>query len=353
MFSIKKLFLGAAFMAGLSAGAGLLQGCEKVECDLCRQKGEKHHVTLDVGGAAIRTKVRGVTMLQESVVRSCRLYVFTQEGYQINNWQADDGLFDFYLTDGIYEFVAVVNLDGLPGTDATRDDLFDVVVPIERNTIDANTGGFVMVGRLEDHVIQGDEKITVEVRRLVSKVSYTVRTAFEGNMAKYPFVVDAIYMTNVAGETNLGLTEPYPAIDGPWYNKMNFDAADTLVRPYPAEMLYGAYHKEMANGDSLTTGHTFYVYPNASEDCRDTTAWQPRCTRFVVRATVNGTPTYYAVTLNPREEGVKSNKHYHLDVTIKGWGTDHPEVNPDDLGTIESTFRIEEWKDSSAISEEF
>lgn len=338
------------FLAMMLPCAMLTLSCEKTQCELCSQEGELRHVTVGLGADAVVTKVRGVTSFQENVVRNCRLYVFTQQGYQINNWSAEDGIFDLYLTDGVYDFVAVANLDGLPGTEASREDLFALRVPIEKNTTDPGTGGFVMVGRLENHVIRDDEKITVEVRRLVSKVSYTVRSAFESHMASYPFVVDEIYMTNVVGDNDLGLSRSLQPAEGVWYNKMNYDAAAAAAGPYPAGMLHGDFAKQMASGDSLVSGHTFYVYPNASEDRRDTTSWSPRCTRMVVRAHLNGIQTYYAVTLNTQNQGVLPNKHYHVDLTVKGWGSDHPEIETVDQGAITGVFSVEDWQEGAVIS---
>lgn len=353
---MKKMLFHVWTLVVVAALLPLAFSCESIKPVRCDDCGEdivgKRHVTVNLGGEArILTKVYGVTDTLERIVRNSRLYVFAQEGYQINNYDASSGMVDFYLTDGVYDFVAVCNLTDLPGTDATRDDLYALMVPIEKNTLEAETGGFVMAGTLADHIIKADEKITVLVERLVSKVSFCVRTEFEDHMAQYPFLVDAVYMTNVAGTTNLGPEHVKLSVDAPWYNKLNFNPADTTAGKYPVEMLYGGFHKELANGDSITSGHVFYVYPNASEDRRDTTAWSPRCTRFVVKARINNNVTYYAVTLNKDGRGTAANKHYHVDMIIKSWGTDHPEDNPDDLGSMIPTIRIEDWKDGGGLLE--
>ena len=326
--------------------------CDSIKPSGCREcdMEEQHRVVVTLGGnAVVRTKVYGVTDTLERVVRNSRLYVFSSDGYQINNWDATSGEVEFYLTDGTYDFVAVCNVDGLPGTEATRQDLYDFMVPIEKNSLAPEVGGFAMVGTLKEHIIKADEKITVEVKRLVSKVSFTVRTAFDDHMAAYPFLVEAVYMTNVVGITDLGLSYRKPKAADPWYNKLNYAPADSTGTAYPEEMIYGSFHKELAPGDSISSGHVFYVYPNGSEDSRDTTAWSPRCTRFVVKARLNGTVTYYAVTIDRNGSGVVANKHYHMDVTIKSWGTDHPEENPDDLGSMIPTIRIEDWKDGGGV----
>ena len=349
-----KKYLLRSIVGGVLAGVLLMVfGCDDIKPNGCKQCGEEEdmrHVTVNLGGEArILTKVYGVTDTLERVVRNSRLYVFTSEGAQVNNYDASSGMVDFYLTDGTYDFVAVCNMTDLPGTEATREDLYGVMVPIEKNSLEPEVGGFVMVGVLPEHIIKADEKITVLVERLVSKVSFNVHTEFDDHMAQYPFLVDAVYMTNVAGETNLGPEHIKLQTKAQWYNKMNFNATDTLGWDYPVEMLYGDFHKELANGDSITSGHVFYIYPNTSEDRRDTTEWSPRCTRFVVKARINNNLTYYAVTLNEKGKGVAANKHYHVDVAIKGWGTDHPEDNPDDLGSMIPTIKVEDWKDGGVL----
>lgn len=350
---IYRSITGVALIAALLA----LFGCDSIKPDRCKECADVgeglRHVTVTLGGEArVLTKVYGVTDTLERVVRNSRLYVFTSEGYQINNWDASSGSVDFYLTDGTYDIVAVCNMKDLPGTEATRDDLYAVMAPIERNSLEPETGGFVMVGALPAHIIKADEKITVLVERLVSKVSFKVRTLFEDHMASYPFLVEAVYMTNVAGTANLGPEHVKLSAGDPWYNRMDYEPRDPSdTRRYPEEMLYGAFHKDLANGDSIASGHVFYVYPNANEDSRDTTAWSPRCTRFVVKARINGTPTYYAVTLDGDGKGVASNRHYHIDLTIKGWGTDHPEENPDDKGSMIPAIRVEDWRDGGGVLE--
>lgn len=349
---LKKAIL---FMSLAAVLAAMLPSCDSIKPERCKDCGDEEvelrHVTVALGGEArVLTKVYGVSDTLERVVRNSRLYVFSQDGYQVNNWDASSGTVDFYITDGVYDFVAVCNLDGLPGTEATRQDLFDLMVPIEKNSLAPEVGGFVMVGTLADHIVKADEKITVLVERLVSKVSFTLRTAFDDYMADYPFVVEAVYMTNVPGLTNLGPDHVKLASDEVWYNRMDYEPRDSSdTRTYPEEMLYGSFRKELAAGDSVTAGHVYYVYPNPCEDSREMLSWSSRCTRFVVKARMNGTPTYYVATLDNDGHGVKPNKHYHVDMTVKGWGLDHPEDNPEDLGSMVPVISVEDWKDGGGV----
>lgn len=345
---MKNLFFGFLIF---TAAAALACGCDSIksDCSTCADA-ERNKVTISLGGDAVAgmrpaTRALDVTEYDETHVSGCRLFVFTQEGMQIDQWSADDGNFEFYLADGVYEFLAVVNLDGLPGKKATRDEVLATVVPIEKSSF----GNMVMVGRLKDHIIETDEKITVEVRRLLSKVSFQIETAFEDYMAEYPFHVDGIYMTNIVGEVDLGLNSTSPEDGGKWYNQMNYDAKVAEKCPWPEEMYYGSYNVDLPNGGELVSGHVFYVYPNSSEDNHNKEIWAPRCTRFVIAATLNGKRTYYPVTLYDKEKhiGVRDNRHYHVSVMIKSWGYDHPEDELGDYGAISVDMSVSDWDDGS------
>jgi len=352
---MKHTILGFFVFTALALVA--LPSCEGIKgnCSTC-QDADKNKVTISLGGDAVAkirpsTKVVDVTEYDETNVESCRLFVFTQEGAQIDQWSAQDGNFEFYLADGVYEFLAVVNLDGLPDKKATRDEILATMVPIEKSSL----GSFVMAGRLKDHIIKDDEKITIEVRRLASKVSFHIETAFEDYMAEYPFHVDGIYMTNIVGEVDLGLDSTSPADAGKWYDQMNFNQKAAEKCPWPQDMYYGKYDVTMENGDELTSGHVFYIYPNSSTDNHDKEVWGPRCTRFVIAATLNGRRTYYPVTLYDKDKhiGVRENKHYHINVTIKSWGYDHPEDEQGDYGAIAMTMTVSDWDDGSNVEKWF
>lgn len=343
---LKNLYLAAAVVLGLSAVC--LTGCE-TKCDSCEQTGELRHVSLDLTGSAVQTKAVDVPSLSESNVVKCLLYVFSSQGPLTQVYSSTDGSFDFYLTDNTYDFVAVVNKADLPEGDnaanLTKKDLMSRITVMNDNAV----GSFVMCGTLDGHVIQADEKITIEVRRVIAKVTYKVRTQFKGSLAEKDFVVEDIYMTNVVGSNDLAVTLNTPAANDSWFNRMN--AEDQSMAGYPADLLFGHIGKKFAQPkDSVATemspGHTFYVYPNATApDNHDKTVWTPRCTRFVVKATLDGKTTYYPVTIGE----VARNKHYHIDLTISNYGVDHPEDLPEKMEYVEAMIRIADWEDGGII----
>lgn len=353
---MNKRLLSFLSAAALVAAAASCEPVRPERCGDCAEGlGGLRRVTVALDGVAIpRTKADGVTDTLERVVRSSRLYVFTGDGYQINNWDASSGEVDCYLTDGTYEFVAVCNFNDLPGVEATRDELLATMAPIDSNSTAPDTGGFVMVGTLPDHIVKADEKITVLVERLVSKVSFNVRADFDGYMKTLPFIIEAVYMTNVAGSANLGPEHVKLSAGDVWYNRLDYEPRDTTdTRMYPEEMLYGALDKVLKPGDSMCSGPVFYIYPNPCGDCRDTLSWSPRCTRFVLKARINGIPTYYAVTIDEAGHGVMANRHYHVDATIRDWGTDHPEDVSKSEGAMDMTVTVAGWAGGAEIPEEY
>ena len=298
------------------------------------------HVSLSLGGSGVQTRALGVTDAQESAVTECTLYVFSREGRLVNSYVSGSGLFDFYLTDETYDFYAVVNKRQLPSS-PSRDELRAMATTLEENA----PGRFVMVGSLANHVIQNDEKITVGVQRIVSKVSYKIRTSFTGSLASKGFSIDEIYLTNVAGVNNLSLTGA-PDGSGTWHNKMNRTSESGGGLD---DLLYGTLSQSMSAVDSIWTGHSFYLYPNSSADSHDKSGWSPRCTRFVVKATLDGRTTYYPVTIPM----AGNNKHYHIDLTIGNFGVDHPEDLPEKAEYLDVVVLVSEWEDGGTLYGEY
>ena len=301
---------------------------------------ELRHVQVGLSSGTVQTRARDVTDQQESAVAECALYVFSRDGRMVGCHTSRSGLFDFYLTDETYDFVAVANKSELPSS-LTRDELYALPTRLDENA----PGRFVMVGALPNHVVQADEKLTVGVQRIVSKVTYKIRTKFTGTLATKPFTVDEIYMTNVAGENVLGLTGAAAGSDR-WHNRLDrtASAGSTLD-----ELLYGKLGVAMAPVDSIWSGHTFYLYPNASPDSHEKDAWSPRSSRFVVKATLDGKTTYYPVTIPT----AASNKHYHIDLTISNYGVDHPEDLPQESAYLDAVVSVTAWEDGGTLYEEY
>ncbi|MBR1537879.1 MAG: hypothetical protein IJ636_00045 [Bacteroidales bacterium] len=316
--------------------------CDREPCAACAEEEARRHVMLELTGSVLQTKALDVPSLSESNVVRCRLYVFSRSGDLVGSYDSPDGRFEFYLTDETYDFVAVANKGGLPSSGITKPELLETVALLSENA----AGSFVMAGQLDDHLIASDEKITVEVRRLVGKVSYVVRTRFSGALASETFTLEEIFLTNVTGRCALQPSDTPPASSDLWYNKM--DRTETEPDEV-ADLLFGLVGRPMKALDSIATGHSFYPYPNCSQDNRDKTGWGSRCTRFVVRATLAGRTTYYPVTLPE----VRRNCHYHIDLTISNYGVEHPEDPLSAYSGVTPVVSVDPWDEGVALQGEF
>ena len=328
----RLLFVTGALLVGAA-------GCDGEPCAACTEELAARHVSLELCGSALQTRALDVPSLAESNVVRCLLYVFSRTGTLVDTYDSTDGRFDFYLTDEVYDFVVVANKTGLPRVAITKNDLLETLTTLSENAV----GNFVMVGALSDHLIEADEKITVEVARLVGKVTYTIRTAFTGALAGKPFLIEEIGLTNVVGQNTLALSDSVPDASAPWYNRMLFD--NPPAEDAPADLLNARLDITMKASDSLVSGHSFYPYPNASSDNHDREHWSSRCTRFVVKAQLDGRTNWYPVTL----ERVRRNRHYHVDLTISGYGVEHPEDPLTDYSGIAATVSVEDWIDGGNL----
>ena len=316
-------------------------GCDREPCVTCTETAlPRRHLQLELSGGLFDTKA-ALSPVEESQVVRCLLYVFSRTGHLVNCYSSTDGRFEFYLTDETYDFVAIANKGGLPTGAVTREALLETPTTLTENA----AGNFLMVGCLDKHIIEEDEKITVEMQRLVAKVSCVVRTAFTGELAEKPFIVEAAYLTNVVGENRLSLADSLPASGARWYNRMDAqpETDDT------AQLLYADLGQMLGPVDSLLCPQGFYAYPNASPDSHDRREWGSRCTRFVVRATLGGRTTYYPVTL----ERVENNHHYHIDLTVSDYGLEHPEDRPEDYGGFQLAITVADWADGARLEGDY
>ena len=324
-----------AFLAAASMLAAV--SCEVQErCDGCGGS----RVSVQLGGSipVVTTRVAGATEAQETAVSGVQLYVFSSsDGKFVERYDSPAGRFEFYLPNSTYDFLAFVNCPELPANPSTRADLEKVVTRLEDNA----AGNFQMWGSLDRRVIQKDEQFTVEVKRLVAKVTYVVRVNMKSAaLAAIPFHVKGVYMTNVCGENTYAL-DGAPQSAGVWFDKRNYDQS----RVSDALLASGAMDVVVPQGDSIQTGHTFYPYPNPWPDPEDRSGWSTRRTRFVVKADIGGTTTYYPVTI----PGVERNKHYQIDLTITGWGVEDPEDIPGTSYLAEVGITVADWDDGGKI----
>ena len=286
----------------------------------------------ECGSFAEEAPVHSVTVAHDEAVTGSRLYVCLSEtGEMVAAFPSLSGECAFWLPDETYDFCAVANAPTLASWYGTRDELLSAVTHLEDNAPES----FIMTGVLSDHVVREDEKITVGVRRLAAMVTFTLRTDIDSIAVFDRLFIRAAYLTNVVASADVA---GHPLPEGPWYHKMGFDGNG------PVGMLRSEIGRTMGRCDSLASERALYAYPNTCPDCRDKSQWSPRRTRLVVEAQLDSVVTFYPVTFPE----IKSNTHYHVDITIKYLGTEHPEDDPVDHRFASAVIRIEPWMSGPA-----
>ena len=266
--------------------------------------GERTELTVGIATGMTRS----TTITAEDEVKVNNLQVFVFRGDALDAYGVADNASSVIVscTKGDREVYAVVNAPDLKDI-ATKTDLLAAKSALTDN----DESNFVMFGKT-DATLPSELPVNVEVDRMVSKVVLkTVNRAFtSAALAALDFSIDEIFITNVAGDVNYGLTDE--PVD--WYNKMDYNSEMAMFT-------HDAPAASVANEEAYSTQHTFYCYPNKAADS-DAASWSPRRTRLVLKTTLGTDTYYYPVTLPELE----NNKSYELELTITRPGSDNADM---------------------------
>ena len=282
--------------------------------------GERTELT--VGIATGMTKSTTITAEDEVKVNNLQVFVFRGDALDAYGVADNASTVTVSCTKGNREVYAVVNAPDLKDI-ATKTDLLAAKSALSDN----DESNFVMIGKTNAD-LPSELPVNVEVDRIVSKVVLkTVNRAFtSAALAALNFSIDEIFITNVAGDVNYGLT------DNPleWYNKMDYNSEMAMFT-------HDAPAASVVNEEAYSTQHTFYCYPNKAADS-DATSWSPRRTRLVLKTTLGTDTYYYPVTLPELE----NNKSYELELTITRPGSDSPD-NPVSFADCTFSISVKPW----------
>ena len=297
-----RLTIAAFLAAGLCSLA-----CTKEKSDMTagaesgNSLGEPVELTIGISRPAL-TKSTVITDDNEVTVNSLQVFVFRDDA--LDAYAAADNATEVTLscTSGERAIYALVNAPDMSAI-SSKSALLETTSLLSNNSGD----NFEMIGN-KNATLPQEASVTIDVNRIVSKivVKKITRDFTSAALAAKNFSVDEIFIENVAGDINYGLTSE-PAI---WYNKQKY-----------------------AGEEPDLTYHRFYAYPNDSEDSADE-IWSPRRTRLVLKTTLGDNVYYYPITL----PGLEPNKSYEIEnITITRPGS----ANPDEPVTFEDcTFDI-------------
>ena len=287
-------------------------------------------VNLDSGAGLNMTTKAALDEAGETSINNVQIFVFNDDG-SLDSYHSEgkSSAIRIRCTAGSKRVFAIVNAPDLNGqTDSTA--LLSQTSRLTDNRLD----NFVMAGRVSA-TLPNDVSVNVKVNRIVSRVCInSISTAFTSDgYSKLPFSIKSIYMINVAGDTDYGMS----AAPKTWHNMAGHKdkSLDAL--------LHAEINEPIAAGSKLNAGQYFYVYPNpATEENAEGSSGTSLLTKLVVEASLDGNTCYYTISL----PGLQSNKTYTISsLTITRPGSDNPDEEITS-GECPFSIEVEDWINS-------
>ena len=318
--------------------AVLLVSCEKKQP--VAEEGGKETVSLEVRLVSEETKAAGEGGDEEKAVSDYQVLIYDMSSRMLEAYETPDPTavsVNMVCTTSPKEVVVLAN-----APDASGIVSYDTLLKTKSRLLDNGIGSLVMEGHAPADLTAAGGTVSVDIRRVVSKVVLDgITVDFEldayDNM---DFILRKAYLTNVAADKSYLAETADPAL---WYNQI----VRTSV-PEVDAMIYD----ELGNLNIKTTKeykqkHHFYCYPNPhATDTFSPDSWSPRPTRLVVEATLGNVPYYYPITLPE----LKQNTRYYVSLHIVRPGATSPEQDMDKYA-VSFNIKIEEWKGPVDVSE--
>lgn len=299
------------FFAGLTAVL-LLPACNKT-LPAVSELSEPISLTVDVNDGPTRaTGVTSNSSSGEAKVNSLQVFVFN--GDNLDGYKKSTGTTTTVsCTAGVREIYAVVNAADLSAV-VSKSALLSQVA-----TLTADGANFLMIGSTSE-TLQKSSAVSVSVNRLAARVVLKgVKNSLTNNTLAADFKLKAVYLTNVAGDIDLGASPTYTVSH--WYNQRGYQAGNNL-----GNFTYDAVNSAISAGGTHSTAHYFYAMPNA-HDAAVGGPWSPRATKLVIQCVIGGITYDYPITL----PALQSNYSYEIDlVTLTRPGNLDDGQEPDD-----------------------
>lgn len=333
---MKKYLFLAAF-----AAASLLASCNNNELTPERSsaiKGEKCLLDVSLGGTPV-TRATGIKDSDEAKVNHWQIWVFNSDGSLDNYADISDGSTSTTLavTSGTKDIQVVVNAPSSDAAILQGKSLAEIGSYVSDLT-DNSKGSYVMVGKTSE-TLPKTGTVTINVDRIAARV--VIKKITNALTSGQSMKVEALYVTNVAGDCPLGLSSSYSVSS--WYNKEGyFEPAD--ANKLSSDFVIDSPAATVDNGASYTTEHMFYVYPNASAP-KDGGTWSARASKFVLKVTVGSQVYYYPVQLPE----IKNNHSYEINELVITRGGNKPgDADPEDsvITSEDASFAIDvqDWE---------
>ena len=327
----RKIFVAASVLAAMIS-------CERNEGSHSVNTGADKAM-LEVRMVSEDTKVSGEGGDEEKSVSDYQVLVYDMSSRSLESYakpdpDAVDVQFECRL--GEKEIVVLANAPDMSDMIS-----YDAFLVKKSYLADNSEGNLVMEGNASMDLSLSGGSVTVDLRRMVSKVILDgITVDFEHDeYDDLDFILKKIYLTNVAGDMTYSAETADPAL---WYNKIVQTSSDDV----DGMILETFTDVNLKGATDYTSSHHFYCYPNPYENDDFSLQWSPRPTRLVVEAELGGEVFYYPVSLPVLER----NNRYHVTLHIVRPGAKTPEQEMD-RQAASFTINIVGWQGSSSVSE--
>ena len=327
----RKIFVAASVLVAMIS-------CERNEGSQSVNTGADKAM-LEVRMVSEDTKVSGEGGDEEKSVSDYQVLVYDMSSRSLESYakpdpDAVDVQFECRL--GEKEIVVLANAPDMSDMIS-----YDAFLVKKSYLADNSEGHLVMEGNASMDLSLSGGSVTVDLRRMVSKVILDgITVDFEHDeYDDLDFILKKIYLTNVAGDMTYSAETADPAL---WYNKIVQTSSDDV----DGMILETFTDVNLKGATDYTSSHHFYCYPNPYENDDFSLQWSPRPTRLVVEAELGGEVFYYPVSLPVLER----NNRYHVTLHIVRPGAKTPEQEMD-RHAASFTINIVGWQGSSSVSE--
>ena len=308
----------------VAASALAAVGCAKE--NVCQEPVGSKTVSVDISvPVAMMTKVTDLS--DEAKVNTLQIFLFRENGVLEGYKSVTAANASFDCSTGTKDIAAVVNAPEIKDV-KTFQALKEKISDLKDNSV----GAFVMYGTKRQQISEAATSVSIDVSRLVSRVSITqITNSFELEQYRQSkFELKRIYLVNVAGNKEYGGTAEATS----WYNKGKLDEQGEALHLISTGNIENS---ELNYSSVYKTAHYFYCYPNsATEENAQSMRQSP--TRLVVELAIDGAVYYYPVTI----PDIDSNHSYNVKLNIKRLGSLAPDI-PVEFETAGFTINVKDW----------
>ena len=299
------LFFTAMSAAAICASACSMEKIDTVDDVHAADEGQRVDFTVGISGSASKATS---SEINSTKINSLQVFVFRDDILDAYASSDSSSTVTLSCTSGERSVYALVNATNVNGAGIkSKSDLLGRISHLEDNKADS----FEMIGN-EDVLLPHTPSVVINVKRIAARVKIKkISVDFLASAFDFvPITINEIFLENVAGDINYGLTsEPVK-----WYNKQGY----SLNLP---EFTHDDTNLTINSKNSSMVDYVYYAYPNKSFDSTDD-EWSPRRTRLVLKATIEGSIFYYPITLPVLE----ANKSYEIEnITITRLGSSNPD----------------------------